>query len=97
MHCWLDSTVALYWINGQKDYRQFVSNQVEENSRTQMAWMASYLNEQETCWFGNPEDITDNQLWKTAQDISVKKSENGQCFVHELIHLSSMVIRWAKR
>ena len=26
VHCWLDSTVALYWINGQGEYRQFVAN-----------------------------------------------------------------------
>ena len=28
VHCWLDSTVALYWINGQGDFRQFVANRV---------------------------------------------------------------------
>ena len=27
-HCWSDSTVALHWINGSGDYRQFVSNRV---------------------------------------------------------------------
>ena len=30
VHCWLDSTVALYWINGQGEYRQFVSNRVRK-------------------------------------------------------------------
>lgn len=29
-HCWLDSTVALYWIKGQGEYRQFVSNRVNK-------------------------------------------------------------------
>ena len=28
VHCWSDSTVTLYWINGQGEYRQFVSNRV---------------------------------------------------------------------
>ena len=23
IHCWLDSTVVLYWIKGQEEYRQF--------------------------------------------------------------------------
>jgi hypothetical protein len=27
-HCWLDSTVALYWIEGAGEYRQFVANRV---------------------------------------------------------------------
>ncbi len=29
-HCWLDSTVALYWIQGRGDYRQFVANRVSK-------------------------------------------------------------------
>ena len=29
-HCWLDSTVALYWINDQSEYRQFVANRVRK-------------------------------------------------------------------
>lgn len=28
VHCWSESTVSLYWLNGQGEYRQFVSNQV---------------------------------------------------------------------
>ena len=27
---WLDSTVALYWINGKGSYKQFVSNRVAD-------------------------------------------------------------------
>ena len=30
IHCWLDSTVALYWIKGRGDYRQFVANRVQK-------------------------------------------------------------------
>lgn len=30
VHCWLDSMVALYWINEQGDCRQFVANRVEK-------------------------------------------------------------------
>ncbi|XP_078368252.1 uncharacterized protein LOC144652094 [Oculina patagonica] len=30
IHCWLDSTVALYWINGCGEYRQFVANRVQK-------------------------------------------------------------------
>ena len=30
IHCWLDSTVALYWINGRGEYRQFVANRVHK-------------------------------------------------------------------
>ena len=30
VYCWLDSTVALYWIQGSGEYRQFVANQVQK-------------------------------------------------------------------
>jgi hypothetical protein len=30
---WLDSTVALHWINGNGDYKQFVRNQVQKFRR----------------------------------------------------------------
>ena len=29
-HCWLDSSVALYWIRRQGEYKQFVANCVEK-------------------------------------------------------------------
>ena len=29
-YCWLDSTVALHWINGSREYRQFVANHVQK-------------------------------------------------------------------
>ena len=38
-HCWLDSTVALYWIKGQGEYRQFVSNRVHKiQQHDQVKW-----------------------------------------------------------
>ena len=30
IHCWLDSSVALHWIKGGGDYKQFVSNRVRK-------------------------------------------------------------------
>lgn len=30
VHCWLDSTVALCWIQGSGEYRQFVANRVQK-------------------------------------------------------------------
>ena len=38
-HCWLDSSVALYWIRGQGEYKQFVANRVQKiNSHKEVAW-----------------------------------------------------------
>ena len=30
LYCWLDSTVALHWIRGDGDYKQFVGNRVSK-------------------------------------------------------------------
>ena len=30
IQCWLDSTVALHWLNDQGEYRQFVANRVQK-------------------------------------------------------------------
>lgn len=39
VHCWLDSTVAPYWIKGQGEYRQFVSNRVHKiKQHRQVTW-----------------------------------------------------------
>ena len=39
VHCWSDSTVALYWLNGQGEYRQFVSNRVAKiKERDHIQW-----------------------------------------------------------
>ena len=39
IHCWLDSTVALYCIKGRGDYRQFVANRVQKiQQREHVTW-----------------------------------------------------------
>ena len=39
IHCWLDSTVALHWINNCGNYRQFVANRVEKiQNHTNVTW-----------------------------------------------------------
>ena len=39
MHCWLDSLVALYWIRGQGEHKQFVSNRGQKiNSHHGVTW-----------------------------------------------------------
>ena len=30
IQCWLDSTVALHWLNDNREYRQFVANRVNK-------------------------------------------------------------------
>lgn len=38
-HCWLDSTVVLYWLRGRGKYKQFVENRVDKIlGHTDVAW-----------------------------------------------------------
>ncbi|XP_028408718.1 uncharacterized protein LOC114531282 [Dendronephthya gigantea] len=69
VHCWSDSTVTLYWINGQGEYRQFVSNRVakiKEQAHVQWHHVPSE---------GNPADLgsrgnkcVDSELWRQGPD-----------------------------
>ena len=39
LHAWLDSTVALYWIQKGGDYKQFVANRVRKfREHEQIFW-----------------------------------------------------------
>ena len=68
-HCWSDSTVALYWINGSGDYRQFVSNRVAKiRGQGHVQW--HYVPTKE-----NPADIGsrggstwNNELWTNGPE-----------------------------
>ena len=65
IHCWLDSTVALYWIKGRGDYRQFVVNRVHKIQQYDCKFIWHHVPTAE-----NPADlgsrgmnVVDNQLW----------------------------------
>ena len=68
-HCWSDSTVALYWINGSGDYQQFVSNRVAKiRGHGHVPW--HYVPAKE-----NPADIgsrggstVNNELWTNGPE-----------------------------
>lgn len=67
MRTYLDNSVALYWIQGQGEYKQFVANHVQKiNSHKEVAWryvptadnpvdLASprgHVEEADLCWHG---------------------------------------------
>ena len=69
VHCWSDSTVILYWINGQGEYRQFVSNRVAKiKEQAHIQWHHVPTD-------GNPADLgsrgskcVDSELWRHGPD-----------------------------
>ena len=62
MHCWLYSTVALYWIKGKGSYRQFVANReqtIQQHNR--VTWHHVPTSENPGSRGG---DVVKNQLWR---------------------------------
>ncbi len=51
VNCWSDSTVVLYWINGQGEYRQFVANRLAKTKEhAHIQWRQVFTEE-------NPADL----------------------------------------
>jgi hypothetical protein len=64
VHCWLDSTVALYWINGQGEYRQFVSNRVKKiQEHERLEWHYVPTNENPADLGSRGGNVAGNKLW----------------------------------
>ena len=74
-HCWLDSTVALYWIEGAGDYRHFVASRVAKiRSHTSVKWhhvptdqnpadLGSREGQLTEMWFNGPQWLRNKENW----------------------------------
>ena len=76
-YCWLDSAVALHWIRGGGEYRQFVANRVRKIQEHKIdAWMyvPTAQNpadlgsrggsvEGSELWWNGPQWLSDHDLW----------------------------------
>ena len=65
VHCWLDSTVALYWINSQGDFRQFVANQVAKiQEHNHKKWHHVSTHESPADLGSRGGKVVGDELWK---------------------------------
>ena len=65
VRCWLDSTVALYWINGQGEYRQFVANRVKKIPKHKaITWRHVRTDENPADVGSRGGDVARNKLWQ---------------------------------
>ncbi|XP_028419027.1 uncharacterized protein LOC114544609 [Dendronephthya gigantea] len=65
IHCWLDSTVALYWIQGKGDYRQFVANRVRKiQQHDQVTWHYVPTSQNPADLGSRGGTVEDNAMWK---------------------------------
>ncbi|XP_068756897.1 uncharacterized protein [Montipora capricornis] len=64
VNCWLDYTVALYWIKGQREYRQFVSNRVDKiQQHRQVTWYHVPTEDNPANLRSRRGDSANNLLW----------------------------------
>ena len=68
-HCWSNSTVALYWINGSGDYRQFVSNRVAKiRGQGHVQWHSVPTTENPADIGSRGESTGNNELWTNGPE-----------------------------
>ena len=65
IHCWLDSTVALYWIKGRGEYRRFVENRIHKiRQHENVSWHHVPTGENPADVGSRGGKINENKLWK---------------------------------
>ena len=89
-YCWLDSTVALHWIKGGGEHKQFVANRVQKiQSKPDIQWryVPTECNPADVgsrggkvkdnqLWLNGPDWLKDNRAWpKDIVTIPTKESE----------------------
>ena len=89
---WLDSTVALYWLNGGGEYKQFVANRVRKiksNERLQWRHVPTKDNpadlgsrggpvENNQLWWNGPHWLTDRESWPNDITIEATRESNAE-------------------
>ena len=67
LHCWLDSSVALHWIRGGSEYRQFVANRIQKiQAYPEVTWHHVGTKENPADLGSRGGRVTDNKLWWSA-------------------------------
>jgi hypothetical protein len=76
LHCWLDSTVALYSINDQGDYRQFVANRVNKiRQHDQITWHHVPTTDNPADVGSRGGNVVNNELWRNGPSWLSRQSE----------------------
>ena len=76
LHCWLDSTVALYWIKGTGEYKQFVTNRVNKiQQHTKIQWHHVPTGENPADLGSRGGSVVHNQYWRFGPEWSLNRDQ----------------------
>lgn len=93
LHCWLDSSVALYWILGGGDYKQFVANRVRkirehveviwrhvptDDNPADLASRGGLVSKENQLWWSGPEWLSDPRKWPENLVTAPSKESNQE-------------------
>ena len=92
MQGWLDSTVALYWINGGGEYKQFVANRISKiksNLRVNWRHVATKDNpadlgsrggsvKNKRLWWNGPDWLSNRENWPADITLEATKESNAE-------------------
>jgi hypothetical protein len=110
IYAWLDSTVALHWLLGNGQYKQFVANRVGKIKRHgEIQW--KYVPTEENpadiasrggaivpeSWWNGPEWLSDHERW--PENPVIKKSATSEVeakAVKEILAVAQTNQKWAK-
>ena len=63
-YCWIDGTVALYWIKSPGEYKQFVSNRVQKiQSHSKVIWWHVGTTENPADIGSRSGEVSNHPLW----------------------------------
>ena len=87
VNCWLYYTVALYWIKGQREYRQFVSNRVDKiQQHRQVTWYHVPTEDNPANLGSRGGDAANNLLWNKGPTwLSIHQSGHGLIILEHYI------------
>ena len=106
VHCWSDSTVALYWIHGQGEYRQFVANRVRKiNQHVNVQWHhvptadnpadlgscgGSVVNAEQ--WKKGPKWLSDPLQWPPDKTLEASAESKAEAKITRKIFITAMPV-----
>lgn len=104
-YCWSDSTVALHWIRGNGEYRQFVNNRVQKMRKKEwVKWRyvptkenpadlgsrRGHVNQENSLWWYGPEWLSNPGAWPAdVATTATPESLNEAKTIKEVFKLAS--------
>ena len=108
VHGWIDSTVALHWINGGGTYKQFVANRVRKiNAKNCIEWRhvesernpadigsrGCKADQLSSVWLSGPEWLSNSEMWPINIVTESSKESDAEAKLTREVFATAVVTR----